>query len=230
MSGGTTSPSESGGEQRLRALVDTMRAFAEATTDYPRLLETVASAAARLIGGGCIIVLLCDDGQWVRCGAVAAADEATTALLNAFFANDVLPIAEVGPLANVVRTGVPVLIPNIEPQELAAQVAPRYTSIIVALGIHSALSVPLQVRGTMIGGLGLYRFKQDSAPFGTDDLAFASGLADHAALALSNARLLESAQLELAERRRAEEEKNQLEVQLRQAQKMEAVGRLAGGI
>ncbi|CAN5924024.1 hypothetical protein BH11MYX4_BH11MYX4_26960 [soil metagenome] len=230
MSAGTTSPSESGGEQRLRALVDTMRAFAEATTDYPRLLETVASAAARLMGGGCIIVLLSDDGQWVRCGAVAAADEATNALLHAFFLNDVLPIGEVGPLANVVRTGVPVLIPSIEPHALAAQVAPRYTSIIVELGIHSALSVPLQVLGTMIGGLGLYRFKQDSAPFGTDDLAFAAGLADHAALALSNARLLESAQLELAERRRAEEEKNQLEVQLRQAQKMEAVGRLAGGI
>jgi len=40
-----------------------MRAFAEATIDYQRLLCTVAERMARLVGHGCVIVLVSKDGQ-----------------------------------------------------------------------------------------------------------------------------------------------------------------------
>jgi len=48
---------------RLRALCETMRAFAAATTDYPRLLDVVCQQMARLIGDGCSLALLSEDGK-----------------------------------------------------------------------------------------------------------------------------------------------------------------------
>src|SRR3954447_17017354 len=55
---------------RLRGLSDTMRAFAEATIDYQRLLRTVAECMARLIGHGCIVALLSEDQQQLLPAAV----------------------------------------------------------------------------------------------------------------------------------------------------------------
>src|SRR3954466_4880518 len=58
------------GDGRLRGLSDTMRAFAEATIDYQRLLRTVAERMARLVGHGCVIALLSEDEQWLVPAAV----------------------------------------------------------------------------------------------------------------------------------------------------------------
>ena len=55
---------------RLRGLSDTMRAFAEATIDYQRLLRTVAERMARLVGHGCVVALLSEDEQWLSPAAV----------------------------------------------------------------------------------------------------------------------------------------------------------------
>src|SRR6187431_2870987 len=48
---------------RQRGLSDAMRAFAEATIDYQRLLRTVAERMARLLGHGCVIALSSEDEQ-----------------------------------------------------------------------------------------------------------------------------------------------------------------------
>ena len=59
--------------------------------------------------------------------------------------------------------------------------------------------------------------------FSTEDMAIATAFASHAAIALENSRLLH-------ESRRAYDELAQAQGQLEQAQKMDAIGRLAGGV
>lgn len=84
-----------------------------------------------------------------------------------------------------------------------------------AQGIQSLIWVPLQCAGKMIGFLG-FDAMQCEKHWSSDDIALLRIVSEILANAL--------------ERKRAEAEKAELEMQLRQAQKMEALGTLAGGI
>ena len=193
-------------DERLRALAETMRAFAEATADYATLLETVVQRVTRDLGDACAVMLLSDDGARVIPAALASRDEAVTQGLRGQFSETTFDLNDVGIVSNVIRTREPLLIPRIEPEDFAKRVAPRFVELALRVGVRAVISVPLEVHGGCIGHIALYRYRPESPPFDESDLAFARSLADHAALAIANARLLESLRRELKERRRAEEE------------------------
>ncbi len=97
------------------------------------------------------------------------------------------------------------------------------------MNIMSVMCVPLKYKGE-VGGVIYVDSIGRPEGFRKDDLQLLTGLSNTAAIAIENARLFEAVKKELSERKRAEEEKKKLEVQFRYAQKMEALGTLAGGI
>jgi signal transduction histidine kinase len=224
-------------EMRRRAedlLISSTLRFADATIDYKYLLDVVAQCFAEIVKGGCVVRLLGDDGLLsavvtnlpvdvdisktkpdarVRAPIVASFDSASQA-----FAKKLMETGE----ALVVRT-----------IDLGRAQQPTKSAILEAyraVGVHSALLVPLRVRTESIGLLSIVRVAASSPPFSERDRDLAQSLADYAALAIRNARLIQMSVQEVDARRRAEAALRRMEEQLLHAQKMESVGRLASGL
>ena len=118
----------------------------------------------------------------------------------------------------VAATGRPLLLrdPANHPRIL-----PEHAAAMRRLGYQGLLTVPARIGDRVVGVLSFMTRREEG--FSTEDMAIATAFASHAAIALENSRLLH-------ESRRAYDELAQAQGQLEQAQKMDAIGRLAGGV
>jgi signal transduction histidine kinase/ActR/RegA family two-component response regulator len=98
---------------------------------------------------------------------------------------------------------------------------PEHAASMRRFGYRGLLTVPAKIGDRVVGVLSFLTAREEG--FTAEDMAIATAFASHAAIALENSRLL-------LESRRAYDELAETQGQLEQAQKMDAIGRLAGGV
>jgi PAS domain S-box-containing protein len=191
-------------EDRIRVLSETMRAFAEATTDLDQLLDTVTQRVAQLIGDSCVLFILSSDGELAEPVAVHARDPAMRAKIDAMYAAGPVRLDEMAAARRILETGEALLVPRVDLALHSHLVSAAHVEHMKVVGTHSVLVVAVRAHRRPIGFLTLRRHAPESPQFDERDRDFAQTLADHAGLAITNARLLQAAKRDVAARTRAE--------------------------
>lgn len=210
-----------------------MRAFAEATSDYQRLLDVIARRLGDDIGDACIVRLLVDgvlEPSAVHFPLSGHIDDPDVALRLRSFVAAAHPVDVHPDVARLVRDGGAILVSDFMTSEWYAATPPETKAFYDALGLHSLIVVALWAKPSSLGTISLLRYRKTSPPLDEHDREMAQALADHAVLALSNARLLESLRTELAEREKTETARIHAIGQMRHADRLATVGKLAAGV
>jgi len=179
------------------------------------VFDGIAESALELVGArDCHIYLYDDIDETFRFGTALWNDQRRAPAVSA-------PRHD-GLTATVARSGQPVVIND-------ALHHPLYASYDAKKwGVQAIAGFPLK-RAERVLGVFTIAFVEPHV-FSDDELRVLGLLADQAAVAIANARLYETAQQRLIDWQEAEKQRRELEGRLRQSQKMEAMGLLAGGM
>lgn len=190
---------------RLRALAESAHLFAEASTDLARLLVVVARRFSELVGDAANIRLI--EGDRLVPVATHHPDPEIGSYLTEFHDQTPLRVGE-GISGHVLETGEPYYMPDLDLERLKQRLAPAFVPIFERIGITGMIVVRLRARGINLGYLSLFRTSTARPPYTRDDLHLVQDLADRAALAIDNSRLLDSLERRVAERTQALENAN----------------------
>jgi PAS domain S-box-containing protein len=190
-------------EQSLKFLAEASKSLSS-LVDYKSTLQQVAQLAVSGFADWCSVHMLDAHGILQRL-AIAHADPAKIRLAEEYYRQySVDPDAPHG-AQHVIRTGQPELVTDISDSMLVSLARDQQQlSLLRDLGLKSYMCVPLAAKGKTLGAID-FVCGESGRRFGADDLVMAEDLAHRAAIAIENARLYQSLQLELAVRRKAEE-------------------------
>jgi PAS domain S-box-containing protein len=183
------------------------------TLNIDEVYESFAEEVKKIIPFDRIVINTIDTEKGTVRNVYIAGDE-----LRGRNTEDPYPLEGSGSV-EMVRTNSSVLIQTEDFSEYKDRF-PKLLSTFQA-GFRSIMNVPLFSKGKVIGGL-LLRSRKPFA-YADDDMRLAERIGSQIAGAVANAQLY-------TERIKAEDERAAIEERLRQSQKMEAIGALAGGV
>ena len=189
---------------RVAQLADVLRSFADATTDPARLVDTIASRTATLLGQAISIRLLSADGSTLEPAVLydpAPGDGDLRASGRA-----AIPVAAVPGMAEALANGTTLLVRDIADASYRAVTAPLTADARRALDdarITSSITAPMHARGECVGTIFVVSRAKDRQ-LEERDREIVEAIASHAALTLANARTIAQLTSEIEERRRAE--------------------------
>lgn len=188
---------------RLVFMSEVLRSFADATTDYPRLLETIAEKSASFFGHYCSLRLLSEGGGRL---VTAAMCDPTSAISTSIapFAAQPLEVAGSAVLRDALERKRGVLMVELPRDELTLPFEPSLREAARNLDIRSVIVLPLAARGATLGALFVLQ-RGDSPPLAQADLEVGDLIAAHAALAIANARMMTELTREVTERKRIQD-------------------------
>ena len=188
---------------RSAALAELSGALALAITDVDGVLQRVVELVGGFLGDTAVIRLLSADGTTMNVAAVYDENPAVAAAVRAAVESTTTDVTGLIPHAVVVQHAEAISLAGAAFAAAAEMMPARVRQGIEAQGVQTSLVCPLRVGGRVIGTLGLWRRRETA--HSERDRAFAQELADRAALAIENARLIERLRAEIEERKQNEE-------------------------
>ena len=185
--------------RRTEALYRLSRAIAEAGNDLHKIAQLAVNFAAEEIGDAGILTLLIPRGEKLRIVSFQDTNPKAQALLRKFLTPDFEYDPSQALSGGVLKSGEPVLIPSLPPEQMKAISLPAFQEYIDEVGIESVLIVPLMGRTGAVGTLNLLRHRGNKS-FNVEDQSFLTDTAYRIALAIENCRLFESLHAEITER------------------------------
>lgn len=181
--------------ENVRLLAELTGSFNEAVEDEAHLLGVIATQVAAVTGDACTVRLLSDDGLWLHLVSVDHSDPEIRAGIWSVMGQTAAR-ADAGIWAPIIGERRTIQMP-VSASALPPDSSPPQIEFMRRYPIRHIAGAALVSRGRVLGGLSLVRYTDDT-PFSEDEMAFLCDVADRAALAIDNARLL-------GQRRRAEE-------------------------
>ena len=156
--------------------------------DLPTTMSQVARLTVPALADVCVIDLS-GEGGLIRKAAVAAQDEGLARALEDLRERFPLDPAGEHPVARVIRSGRPELLPEMSSSQLRSFAqGSEHARFMVDNNYRSAIVAPLTARGRTLGALSVLRLG-DGVPYVEENLTLVAELARRAALAIDNARL-----------------------------------------
>jgi hypothetical protein len=118
----------------MRLLTEALHDFAEATSDYPRLLTVVAERVANTIGDVCSVLLLSDDKQWLE-GAACYDRDPDVARQYAVVSQRRISTSETTVAREVMQSGKPACIPQLDVEKFRERTTPESYELHRRIGV-----------------------------------------------------------------------------------------------